>query len=158
MILVAVRVSDDARPGDSLRLRAESGNDTDTETTRVSDRYDSNNYNGSLIISVQDSQDPVRVGDTLTYNIRFENRDSQRIYVDARAFLDSATSYLSASDNGYSQQSATVQWDRLSVEGQGSRTVLLTVRVNNRASYGSTLYFRVEGNQNADTETTYVQY
>lgn len=161
-LTLRVRVSGGADDGDTLELRVEADDEEDREDTDVEDddddddNDDDNDDDEDVAISITDSDDPVEVGDIITYRIKLTNDGNSSTRVDLRAVLDDGMSYTSSSDNGNLDGNDEVEWNDLRIDDDDSKTVLLTVRVNNTADDGDTLRLKVETESHEDTETTRV--
>ena len=152
---VDVRVDDNADDGDVLRAIAFADNDSDDETTRVDDG--GNGGDEEITISVVDDRDPVETGDSFSYRIRINNNENSEICTDVRAFLDSDTSFLNASDDGDEDGNDEVVWEDFCIDGDDSETLRLEVRVRNSARDGDRLRLRVRAEDEEDTEFTLVR-
>jgi|GEM_PF-5922110 len=165
-ISLRVRIDNNADDGDELTLRVEAGNVEDEEEIEVTndneycdDYYsdcddDDDNGDEDIRITITDDQDPVRAGDTLTYRIDLHNRENATQSVGLRAFLDSDTTFVSASDSGTRRSSTEVEWRNIRLSGGQTRVITLRVLVRSGVSNGSTLSLRAESGDGYDSETT----
>lgn len=144
-LLLTVRVDSSADDGDTLELDVETDDDEDTEETEVEDDDDDNDNDGDedIDISINASDSSVRVGDTVTFQIRMENNDDQDIQPVIRAYLDDAMSYLTSGNGGELIGDDEIKWDDVEIEEDDDRTIQLTVRINDRVRAGDTLVLRV---------------
>lgn len=150
-----VRVDEDAEDNDLLQSTAFVSNKSDNETTRVED--DNNNNDECRIRSISDNPDPVRPGETLSYDIRIENDSNSDREFDIRAFLDSRVSFLSASSGGDDVGSREVEWRNYDIDKNDTETLRLTVRVLNNVSEGDTIRIQVHCENDSETESTRVE-
>ncbi len=156
-VTVTVRTDDDLRDGDTLRFRAEAGNDEDDVDVEVDtdsnndddDNEDCDDNDCDVTVRVTASDDDVDENDLLTYSIYVRNDDSRDQRVDVRGFLDSDTSFYSISDGGR-RDGDEVEWDNILVGRRSSRTLAVTVRVDNGVDDGDTLTFRAEAGDDED--------
>lgn len=144
-LLLTVRVDNSADDGDTLELDVETDDDEDTEETEVDDDDDDDDDDGDedIDISINASDSSVRVGDTVTFQIRLENNDNQDIQPVIRAYLDDAMSYLSSGNGGELIGNDEIKWDDVEIDEDDDRTIQLTVRINDRVRAGDTLVLRV---------------
>jgi|GEM_PF-4040197 len=159
---VRVRVSTSADDGDRLVNTARiSGGDSDEDETRVDDDGDdddddnSDDDDGEVSISITDNPDPVAARGLLTYYIQLRNDDNVTRTVDLEAEIDDDTTFNSAT-GGSSRSGDIIRWDNLSIGRDTTRTVTVTVRVDNTVSTNQTLRFTAETEDDSDTETTRV--
>lgn len=144
-LLLTVRIDSSADDGDTLELDVETDDDEDTEETEVDDDDDDNDDDGDedIDININASDSSVRVGDTVTFQIRLENNDNQDIQPVIRAYLDDAMSYLSSGNGGELIGNDEIKWDDVEIDEDDDRTIQLTVRINDRVRAGDTLVLRV---------------
>lgn len=142
-LLLTVRIENGADDGDTLELEVETDDDSDTEETDVEE--DDNNDDGDedIDISINASDHSVRLGDTVTFQIRLENNDNDDIQPVIRAYLDDAMSYLSSGNGGELIGDDEVKWDDVEIDEDDDRTIQLTVRINDKVRSGDTLVLRV---------------
>ncbi len=129
--------------------------------TNRSSNYNSSNYynsydNADINISITDSPDPVSVGDTITYRIRLRNREDFDVRTDVRAYLDSKTTFVSASEDGEDIDSDEVEWTRIDLDADDTTTLTLRVRVRSNTSSNGSVRLRVETDDDDATITTQV--
>jgi len=149
-----VKTDCSANDNDMLYTTASVGNKSDQESTRVDDN---GNDNEDVTIRITDDEpDPVEPGEVLTYDIRVCNEDNSDANVDVRAFLDSETSFLSASDSGDDTSNDEVEWDDISINGDDCETLVLRVRVLSTARDGDILRVRARTSDEEDEENTRV--
>jgi uncharacterized repeat protein (TIGR01451 family) len=153
-----VRINSRADDGDELTLKVEAGNAEDEETIDVEDDDNDDCYgsNCDVTLSILDDRDPVRADDTITYRIELRNRSSNTRNVDVRAFLDSNTTFISASDNGDRRNSTEVEWNNIRLYEDDVKTLTVRARVRTNLSNGTNLFFRAESEGSYDNETTRV--
>lgn len=155
-----VRVKNSVDDGDIITLSVEAGDDEDDLDIDVTgdddDDDDDDDNDDDISVSITDTDDPVDIGDTVTYRIRLNNGDNDRAEVDFTAFLDDGMSYISSTDGGDLNGDDEVEWDDVTVGANGTKTVLLTVRINSRADDGDVLRLKVETDDDTVTETTRV--
>ena len=84
----------------------------------------------NLSITLRDSRDPVNEGDTFTYTIEVHNQDSTTATnVSLTQTLDSNVDFVSAGSNGVSDYDSSVRWNNLTIAGNSSTALTITVRV-----------------------------
>lgn len=142
-LLLTVRLKSNADDGDTLKLEVETDDDSDEEETRVDGDDGNDDGNEDIDISINASDSSVRVGDTVTYQIRLENNDNDDINPVIRAYLDDAMSYLTASSGGELRGDDEILWDDVTIQEDDDRTIQLTVRINDRVRSGDNLILRV---------------
>jgi len=143
-ILLTVRVDSSADEGDTLTMEVETDDDDDTEETEVDDdNNDDDDGDEDIDISINASDSSVRVGDTVTFQIRLSNNDNDDIRPIIRAYLDDAMSYLTSGNGGEMVRSDEIKWDDVEIDEDDDRTIQLTVRINDRVRSGDTLVLRV---------------
>lgn len=158
-ILLTVRLTGDAKDGDTLRLRVDCEGVTDTETTKVEDEDDDDddtNDDEDVNISITDSPDPAEVGDIVRYRITVRNSENSDISLDVIAELDEGMTFYSATQGG-DESNDEVRWDNLAIDEDDSEVLLLDVRINDDADDGDTLRLRVEAGNDSDTESTEIE-
>ncbi len=106
---------------------------------RYDSRYCNNNYNyynnygyNGVSVRVTGAPNPVYGDDLLTYSIYLRNDGASDRTVDVRAMLDSRTIFHSASDRGQNYNRNDVIWSRMMIRRNSSKTLSLTVRVDDR--------------------------
>ncbi|MFH1670951.1 MAG: hypothetical protein ABIA92_05210, partial [Patescibacteria group bacterium] len=150
-----VKTSCDANDNEILRATAIVDNLSDTEDTRVDDG--GTTEEGDVTINItDDTPDPVDIGEVLTYNIRVCNEAEDDTEVDVTAFIDSDTSFLSASDGGDEEDDDEILWENFDLNGDSCETLVLRVRVRTSAEEDSTLRLRARVGDEEDTENTRV--
>ena len=155
-ITLTVRTDDDLNDGDTLRFRVEAGDDEDSVNVEVDtdsnddDDDDCDNDDCDVTVRVTASDDEVEENDLLTYSIYVRNDDSRDQRVDVRGFLDGDTTYYSISDGGRRVNGDEVEWDNILVGRRSSRTLSVTVRVDDNVDDGDTLTFRAEAGDDED--------
>lgn len=157
MLILRVRVQSDLRDGDTVRLRVEAGDSEETITTAVIRRDYGNRTDDDIDISITDSPREVWRGDELTYYITLENRERYDVRLDVRAFLDSDTAFLSASNGGQLQAGDEVLWRDIRIDSEDEREMVLRVRVRNSVDRGDTIRLRIEAGDDQETEDTEVE-
>jgi uncharacterized repeat protein (TIGR01451 family) len=156
-LLLSVRPRSTVRDGDTVRLRVEAGDTDDSETTTIEDGSDSNdNGNEDLRVSITDSDDPARTGDTVTYRIRVENLDNDDTSVDVRARLDGDMVYVSSNEGG-DISGSEVRWDNVNIDGDDDITLILNVRVRSTADDGDTIRLDVDAEGELESESTRIE-
>lgn len=154
---VDVRVVPEANDGDVLVSRASVGNSADEERTRVRDDLDDDEDHGTFTVTISDSRDPVQPNEEFDYIVDVQSTHVDEEQVDLRVILDRQTSYRSSSDAGNFRGPTEVFWRGLSVPGNGTRTVRVSVRVNRQAQNSEVLSARAiagAGQDNEDTRVT----
>lgn len=167
-LTLKVRLSSGVDEGDTVTLNVEAGELEDEEETEVDDSSvcrglycddddDDGDYNGDVQISVTDDRDNVRPDDVIRYTIDLRNHASSTRTVDLVGYLDSNTTFISASDGGYLYSNNRVEWNNFRVYGDERDSVTLEVRVKSGVSYGTNIYFRAETDDARDSVTTRVE-
>ncbi len=150
-----VRVRNNA--GDTVKLRVRADDEIDEELTEIRDGNDDNNDddndNEDIRITVEDSDDPVDAGDTVTYRIRIDNRGNRDESVDVEAELDDDMTFVAASQDG-DRSGDTVEWDDVDVNEDDTETLLLTVRMDSSLDDNDSVTLRVRADGRSFTETT----
>lgn len=151
-----VRVRNNA--GDTVKLRVRADDELDEELTEIragndDDDDDDDNDNEDIRVEVEDSDDPVDAGDTVTYRIRIDNRGDSDESLDVEAELDDDMAFVSASQDG-DRSGDTVEWDDVDVDEDDTETLLLTVRMDSSLDDGDTVRLRVRADGRTFTETT----
>ncbi len=100
----------------------------------------------------------VKVGDEITYEIRYVNNTEETAEIVIRDPLDEGVTFVSADNNGaYDPETHTVTWTFESVEALQVGTVQLVVRVDEDAEQDhmveNTAYVKVGDNPEQQTET-----
>ncbi len=85
---------------------------------------------GNVSVRVTGAPNPVYGDDLLTYSVYLRNDSASDRTIDVRAFLDSRTIFHSASDRGQSYNNDEVLWSRMMIRRNSSKTLSLTVRVD----------------------------
>jgi uncharacterized repeat protein (TIGR01451 family) len=157
-LTLRVRVASGADDGDTLSLRVEVDDLEEEEETDVEDEDDDDDDDDDdVTITITDSDDPVEIGDIVTYRIRLANDGNDDARVDLRAILDDGMSYTSSTDGGDLQGNDTVEWEDIEVDEDSDKTILLRVRINNSAEDGEELELVVESDSEEATETTEIE-
>ncbi len=111
----------------------------------------------SLAIDISDSPDPVRPDEVLTYTIRLTNLNSNTVSnLTMTQTLPGDVRFLSATDGGYSS-GQSVTWNNLTLSGNQTRTFTVSVRVDDDARDGQSLYTSAYAGNASDSETTLVR-
>ncbi len=111
-----------------------------------------------ITVRVTGAPSTVFQNDLLTYSIYIRNDDGGDRTIDVRAFVDPQTIFHSASENGRSLSLNEVQWTRLFVRRNSSKTLSLTVRVQNYGNYGYDGYNGNYGNSDTSCYDRYGRY
>ncbi|MDB4978069.1 MAG: hypothetical protein JWM56_255 [Candidatus Peribacteria bacterium] len=160
-ITLRVRISSGVRSGDTLRLRVQTDSDSAAKTIKVisgSSNCSNCSIDNNVTLSINDDRDPVRSDDALTYTIDVRNNSSYTTTVNVRGYLDSNTTFVSATENGTRLSSNNVEWTNLRLYPNDIHTLTLRVRTRTNLSSNSSLVFRAETDNTSDTETTRVDY
>lgn len=101
---------------------------------------------------------PVNAGDTVTYEISYENDTESIADIRIRDTLDAGVDFVEASNDGtYDEQTRTVSWVVSKVGPGNTGSVTLTVKVNERAAekhyIGNTAFAAVGNLPEQQTET-----
>jgi uncharacterized repeat protein (TIGR01451 family) len=156
--IVRVRVKNSADDGDRLVLRVEADDSEDEEETLVDDDGSSDDDDDEDVsISILDTPDPAWPGEQVTYRITLQNNESQDVRVDARAYLDGNTSFLTGSDNAFLESNGQVLWRDVLVRRYESRVILLTLRMREQAPRNGTTWIRVKAGDDERVESTGVR-
>ncbi len=165
-LTLKARLASGADEGDAVTVTVEAGDLEDEEETEVDDRSvcrgrycdddDDSDYDGDVEVTVTDDRDPVRADDTVRYTIDLRNHAGSTRTVDLIGYLDTNTTFISASDGGTSYGANRVEWRNFRVYGDERETITLDARVRSGVTSGTNLYFRAETRDARDTETTRV--
>ncbi len=132
-----------------------------------------NGYNGSynngycgagygncgITMQVNDSSDPIAIGQIETYSIYLRNNDSVTHSVSVQGYLDPGVDFYSASDGGTTSASNSIQWNNVVISPNSSVTLQVSGRVNGYRGPGSTLTFTAQTNGGVQqSQTTTVSY
>ena len=152
-IVLTLRVRVRSNAGNTVKLRVKAENEVDEELTDIRDGGNSDSVDNDIELSIEESDDPVESGDTMTYRIRIENNGNSDEDVDVEATLDDDMIFVSASEDG-DEDDGTVEWDDIEVNEDDTVTLLLTVRMRNTLDDGDTVTLRVNAAGQRETETT----
>lgn len=157
-LTLKVRIDSSAQDGDTVRLEVEADGEEDTETTNIEDDGNSNNTTNDddVSIAITDSEDPVEVGDIVTYTIRLSNKTNDDQYVDVVATLDIGMTIYTSSDRS-ERNAKEIRWRDLRIPADDDRVVNIKVRVNSYVDDGDTIKLRVRIGDAREDETTEVQ-
>lgn len=155
-LTLTVRIKSSA--DDTVKLRVEVEDEVDEEETDVNndnddDDDDDDDDDGDLSLSIDDSNDPIRAGGTVTYRIRLKNNGNSDERFDVRADLDNDMTFVSATEDG-DEDDDVVEWDDIEVEEDDTTTLLLTVRADSGLDDGDTIRLRVRAGDETETEDT----
>ncbi len=156
---LTVRINNNA--DDTVKLRVEVDDEVDEEETDVDnnnnddddDDDDDNNNDGDISLSIDDSNDPIRAGGTVTYRIRLQNDGNSDERIDVRADLDRDMTFISATEDGEDDDDV-VEWNNVDVDEDDTTTLLLTVRADAGLDDGDTIRLRVRAGDETETEDT----
>lgn len=152
-VVLTLRVRVRSNAGNTVKLRVKAENEVDEELTDIRDGGNSDSVDNDIELSIEESDDPVESGDTMTYRIRIENNGNSDEDVDVEATLDDDMIFVSASEDG-DEDDGTVEWDDIEVNEDDTETLLLTVRMRNTLDDGDTVTLRVNAAGQRETETT----
>ncbi len=114
---------------------------------------DNDDDDEEMVVRIIGSPSRVEAGGTITYQIQVRNEGRSDEYVDIEANLDEDTIFLSASDNGDDSRDL-VEWDRIFIRRDETRTVQVTVRADRSLDDGDTVTITAEAGNDEDEETT----
>jgi len=152
-IVLTLRVRVRSNAGNTVKLRVKAENEVDEELTDIRNGGSSVSSHDDIELSIDESDDPVESGDTMTYRIRIENNGNSDEDVDVEATLDDDMIFVSASEDG-DEDDGAVEWDDIEVNEDDTETLLLTVRMRNTLDDGDTVTLRVNAAGQRETETT----
>ncbi|MBU0766171.1 DUF11 domain-containing protein, partial [Patescibacteria group bacterium] len=152
-LTLTVRVNDNTADGTVLTNYAFIGSIQATDTTTV---QGGGTNDPNLTLTLNDSKDPVEPCETYNYVVRITNLSStQATDVDAVLSLDGNTDFLSVTNNG-NHNNGVVTWDNLTIPGNNTTTLTVTVKADCSAEDDEILRATTTVNNLTDSEDTRV--
>ena len=128
--------------------------DDEDEDDEDDDEAEDDNDDDDLDLTVSASDETVEENDRVTYRIRVKNTDSKTRNIDIVAELPDDLRFISTSDDGdYDSGDDEVSWDSLRVKEDETKTVLLTLQVDDGVDEGDRLRLEVTASVKSEEST-----